>query len=246
MNDTRKPDPSVTAAPAAEERKLTCCECGAEAGEHTHVHHSDLDELDEDIDAGWELAIIPDLVLREQCAPVDVFDEHLHLFLEEMFFMMEKERGLGLAAPQVRVVERIAIIDLSARSLQQPTITSRCGLDPQAHLWQNRLELINPTLTRVGPLVSSEEGCLSIPDYRETIKRSASVELHALDRLGREFSLTATGLLSFAIQHEVDHLDGVLFVDYLTGLKRELFKRWARKNIEYFERFELRTAPPAR
>lgn len=252
MNDTRKPAPSVTtaptapaapAAPAAEEKRLTCCECGAEAGEHTHVHHSDLDEY---IEEGWDLAIIPDPELREHCAPIDLFDEDLHLFLEELVLLMEKERGLGLAAPQVGVTERIAIIDLSVPSMQQPIITSRCGLQPHDHIWNNRLEIINPTLTRVGPLVSSEEGCLSIPDYRETIKRSASVELVALDRFGREFSLSATGLLSFAIQHEVDHLDGVLFVDYLSGLKRELFKRWGRKNIEDFNLFEFRPAPAAR
>ncbi|MCB0310277.1 MAG: peptide deformylase, partial [Bdellovibrionales bacterium] len=95
-------------------------------------------------------------------------------------------------------------------------------------------DFINPTVTGRNGSIPSEEGCLSIPDYRDVIKRSARITVKAYDRTGAPFELEAEGLLAVCIQHEIDHLDGVLFIDHLSRLKREFFRRWFKKqqNIE--------------
>ena len=102
---------------------------------------------------------------------------------------------------------------------------------PEAHLHRGRLELINPEIIeRSARIVSSEEGCLSIPDYRDTIKRHEGVTVQAQDRLGRLYKVAAIELLAFALQHEIDHLHGTLFVDHLSRLKKVLFRKWCAKN----------------
>jgi peptide deformylase len=148
-----------------------------------------------------------------------------------MFDSMLANNGIGLAAPQVAISEQIAIIDISSDYIQQPIVTSLSGSEPKEHIHKQRLELINPRVIKGAEQVSSEEGCLSIPDYRDTIKRAYSVTVEAQDRFGRAFSANAEELLAFAIQHEVDHLNGVLFVDHLSRLKKNLFKRWMLKNF---------------
>jgi peptide deformylase len=178
-----------------------------------------------------DVKILPDNVLRSPTEEVDAFDSKLHSMLDDMFETMIAEHGLGLAAPQVGILKRVAVIDLSVESMPQPTITSLSGLAPEEHTHQNRLEIINPTLDKEGKIVSSSEGCLSIPDFRETIKRHNAVSVTAHDRLGRAFKVHAVELLAFALQHEIDHLHGVLFVDYLTGLKKQLFQRWYNKHL---------------
>jgi peptide deformylase len=178
-----------------------------------------------------DIVIVPNPILRTQCSDVADFGARLHTFLEDMFESMIANNGIGLAAPQVAVPERIAIIDISSDAVEQPHITSGAGIDPAQHLYKQRLELINPKIVTGNKRVTSEEGCLSIPDYRETIERLYTVTVEAHDRLGRPFSLEAEDLLSFAIQHEVDHLNGVLFVDHLSRLKKTMFKRWSIKNL---------------
>jgi peptide deformylase len=178
-----------------------------------------------------DLKIIPDPVLRAPCTDVDDFDKHLHALLDDMYETMLAEHGLGLAAPQVGLPKRVAVIDLSIESMPPPTIASLSACAPEDHLHHDRLELVNPTLEKTGKLVASNEGCLSIPEFRETIKRHDTVTVTAYDRRGRQFKLQATELLAFALQHEVDHLHGILFVDYLSGLKKQIFQRWYTKNL---------------
>lgn len=178
-----------------------------------------------------EIKIAPHPVLRQKTVEVSAFDTKLHKLLDDMFETMLAANGLGLAAPQVGISEQIAIIDVSGDYVEQPTIISQAGLDPLKHLHNQRLELINPTITSGGAKVSSEEGCLSIPDYRDTISRHGAITIQALDRHGHAFNLSATELLAFAIQHEIDHLNGILFVDHLSRLKKTFFRKWAAKNL---------------
>ena len=182
-----------------------------------------------------ELKYIPDPILRAPTKAVSAFDAKLHTFLESMYETMVHNNGLGLAAPQVGMSIRVAVIDVTLEGMPQPEISSLSGHTPESHIHEGRLELINPEITNhAARLVNSEEGCLSIPDFRDTIKRHEVVTVHAVDRHGRAYSVEAHDLLAFALQHEIDHLHGVLFVDHLSRLKKTLFKKWCAKNdLEY-------------
>lgn len=177
-----------------------------------------------------EVKIIPDPILREVTREIAAFDKELHTFLDNMYETMVAAHGIGLAAPQVGSTRRLAIMDLSIEEAPRPIITSLSARDPLEHIHKERLEMLNPRITSGGTLVSSEEGCLSIPDYRDSIKRHATVTMVAHDRHGREFQVEASDLTAFCIQHEIDHLNGVLFVDHLSRLKKQLFRRWCTKN----------------
>jgi peptide deformylase len=178
-----------------------------------------------------DIVIAPNPVLRSSCASVPSFDSKLHKLLDDMFETMVAANGIGLAAPQVAVPQMIAVVDISSDAIEQPKIESLAGLDPVEHTHQKRLEIINPKIVRSDKRVSSEEGCLSIPDYRDSINRFFTVTVEAQDRHGRPFSATAVDYLAFALQHEIDHLNGILFVDHLSRLKKTLFKRWSLKNL---------------
>lgn len=177
-----------------------------------------------------ELKIIPDPILRVTTATVDTFDTKLHSFLDDMYETMVASNGIGLAAPQVGSSQRVAIMDISIEGVVSPTITSLSGKDPATHIHEGRLEMINAKLVSSGPLVSSDEGCLSIPDYRDSIKRFGTVTITSHDRHGQLFQVEAEELVAFCIQHEMDHLDGTLFVDHLSRLKKQLFRRWCFKS----------------
>jgi peptide deformylase len=148
-----------------------------------------------------------------------------------MFETMIVSRGMGLAAPQVGDTRSIAVIEASLEIFKNPVITSGSGIEPLQHLHQGRLEIINPVIKQGGKKVSSEEGCLSIPDYHDTISRHYDVTITAQDRHGREFTLAAEDILAFCIQHEIDHLNGILFTDHLSRLKKTLFRRWCEKHM---------------
>lgn len=178
-----------------------------------------------------KLVIIPDQRLRAQCEAVQEFNQQLHDLLEDMYDCMTQNHGIGLAAPQVGILKRVAIIELDLEQMQPPSITKYIGSTPTSHIHQNRLELINPRIIASDKKVSSEEGCLSIPNYRESIQRFNSIEVEAHDRNGAEFGFSATGLLAFAVQHEVDHLNGILFTDHLSRLKKPFFNRWLKKTL---------------
>jgi peptide deformylase len=177
-----------------------------------------------------DIKIIPDPILRERTEEVTAFDQKLHTFLDNMYETMVEANGIGLAAPQVGSAQRVAIMDLSIEGVPYPTITSLSGKEPSSHVYQERLELINPVLVSKGASTSSDEGCLSIPDYRDSIKRPKTVTVTARDRHGHEYRVEAEELTAFCIQHEMDHLDGILFVDHLSRLKMQLFRRWCAKN----------------
>ena len=162
------------------------------------------------------IKIYPDPILRDPGAVVSDFNLDLRKFLDSMADTMYHAEGIGLAAPQVGVSRRVAVVDVSQES-------------------QERIDLVNPKIISKSGSVPSEEGCLSIPKYRETVKRSEKIVVQAQDGAGKEFELQAEGLLAICLQHEIDHLDGVLFIDHLSRLKRELFKRWLKKQQSEIE-----------
>ncbi len=152
----------------------------------------------------------PDPRLRTIARPVERVDAALCRLLDEMFETMYEARGIGLAATQVNVHQRLLVADVSD-GRDQP------------------LALINPEITARAGATECEEGCLSVPGYYAKVPRAATIHVKALGRDGRAFELDADGLLAVCIQHEIDHLDGKLFVDYLSALKRQrLEKKWGR------------------
>ena len=161
------------------------------------------------------IRIYPDPVLRERCTEVSSFDEALARLVADMVATMHAAPGIGLAASQVGVSQRVAVVDLSV------------GEDPG-----QLLVLVNPTLLRSDGREDDSEGCLSIPDFTEKVTRPESVVVTARDQHGASFEVQASGLLARAIQHEMDHLAGVLFVDYLRGLRRERARRHLQRLAE--------------
>lgn len=152
----------------------------------------------------------PDVRLRTKAKPVLHVTEHTRRLIDDMFETMYAAPGIGLAASQVNVHERIIVIDIS-ETKDQPLV------------------LINPKLTLSGEPVETDEGCLSVPGFYEPVRRRAMVTVEALDRNGQPFVQHADGLLAICIQHENDHLEGKLFVDYLSGLKRTLIRKKLEK-----------------
>ena len=156
----------------------------------------------------------PEPVLARVAAPVTTFDRELATLVDDMFASMYAAEGIGLAAPQIGVSKRITVIDTSF------------GKDPAA-----KIVLINPEiLTREGRQVE-EEGCLSLPDIRDKVARDHHVRVRAQDVKGEWFEREGEELLSRAFQHEIDHLDGVLFIDRVSRLKRDLIVRKIKKLI---------------
>ncbi|MEM6763073.1 MAG: peptide deformylase [Pseudomonadota bacterium] len=153
-----------------------------------------------------DILILPDPVLRKMAAPVAQVDERVRALADDMLETMYAAPGIGLAAPQVGVLERIVVCD----------VVTEEGAEPDPHV------LINPVLESASEEQSVyEEGCLSIPDYTEDVTRPAAVRISYLDRDGALQTMDAEGLLATCLQHEIDHLNGVLFIDHLSRLKRE-------------------------
>ncbi len=143
----------------------------------------------------------PDTALRKIAAPVEDVDARIDSLVGDMLETMYEAPGIGLAATQINVHERLVVLDVSDEC-NEPIV------------------LINPEIIELDGEQEMQEGCLSIPGIYENIKRAASVRVSAVNRNGDPFELEADGLLSVCIQHEIDHLDGKLFVDYLSPLKR--------------------------
>jgi peptide deformylase len=161
--------------------------------------------------AKLDIIILPDPKLRLTSAPVERVDDETRRFLDDMLETMYEAPGIGLAAIQVGVPRRIITIDVAGREAEG-------GRAP--------LFLINPEILSASDERSTyEEGCLSIPDYYAEVERPASVRVRYVDREGRQQELEAEGLLATCIQHEIDHLEGRLFIDYLSRLKREMVVR---------------------
>ncbi len=159
-----------------------------------------------------EVVKYPDPVLARLGDPVTDFGPELKQFVEEMFESMYEAQGIGLAAPQISVSKRMAVIDVSFKK------------NPG-----DRLALINPSIVEQRGKQVEEEGCLSLPDIREKVQRAAWVKVRAQDVTGKWFEVEGEELLSRALQHEIDHLDGVLFIDRISRLKRDLALRKIKK-----------------
>ena len=159
-----------------------------------------------------DILIYPDPVLRRRAAPVAEVDGEVARLVDRLFETMYEAPGIGLAATQVDVHRRVVVIDVSEDN-------------------DSPLTLINPELLVTEGMGEMQEGCLSIPGVYETIKRPERVRVAAVDREGQPFELDAEGLLAVCIQHEIDHLDGKLFVDYLSPLKRNRIRRKMEKRL---------------
>lgn len=153
-----------------------------------------------------DILFYPDPQLRKIAAPVANVDGRIAELVDNMLATMYHAPGIGLAATQINVHERIVVIDVSEE-----------GDSP--------LTLINPELQLVEGEAETQEGCLSIPGIYETISRPSNVRVNAIDREGNPFELDADGILAVCIQHEIDHLEGKLFVDYLSPLKRNRIRK---------------------
>jgi peptide deformylase len=154
----------------------------------------------------------PDPVLSRPGEPVTEFDAELHKLIADMFETTYAEQGIGLAAPQVGVSKRLTTIDLSM------------GKDPK-----DKLVLINPEIIFRDGKQYEEEGCLSFPDIREKVSRAAKVRIRAQDERGKWFEMDGEDLLARCFQHEIDHVDGMLFIFRMSALKRDLSLRKIRK-----------------
>ena len=162
-----------------------------------------------------DIRVLGDPILRQETVPVaEVTDEHRKL-IDDMFATMHAAKGIGLAAPQVGRTERIAVIDVEGGS--QP------------------IALVNPEIVSSSSATDkSEEGCLSIPDVFADVERPSDVVVRALDRDGRAIEIQATALLARCLQHEIDHLHGKLFLDYLSVLKRRsALAKWSKAKDRY-------------
>lgn len=160
----------------------------------------------------YEVVKFPDPVLARKGDPVREFGPELAAFVEDMFESMYAAQGIGLAAPQIGVSRQITVIDVSFRK------------NPE-----ERLVLINPEIIDREGEQYEEEGCLSLPEIREKVKRAEWVRVRAQDVTGKWFEVEGEELLSRALQHEIDHLHGTLFIDRLSRLKRDLVGRRIRK-----------------
>ncbi|HRJ52604.1 MAG TPA: peptide deformylase [Candidatus Thiothrix moscowensis] len=159
----------------------------------------------------------PDARLRKKATPVTSIDATIRQMVDDMFETMYAARGIGLAATQVNIHQRIIAIDITEE-----------GNEP--------LCLINPEIVWQEGRVEHEEGCLSVPDYYDKVTRAERIRVRALDRDGQVYEKDADGLLAICIQHEMDHLDGKLFVDYLSSLKqqrvRKKMEKWEKENAK--------------
>jgi len=154
-------------------------------------------------------------VLEKPAEPVTVFDGELKKLVEDMFESMYEAKGVGLAAPQVGISKRLAVIDVTFKE------------DPNA-----KLVLVNPQVIHTEGKFRQTEGCLSIPEFREPVTRAKRVTIRAQDLHGQWFEKTGEDLLARAFLHETDHLNGKLYISHLSALKRDLIKRRIRKLIK--------------
>lgn len=157
-----------------------------------------------------EILHFPDPRLRKHAEPVAEVDDRIRRIVDDMFETMYAAPGIGLAATQVNIQKQIIVIDIS-KDKSEP------------------LALINPEIISLDGVEEMEEGCLSVPGYYETVQRAERIRVRALDRDGQSFELETDDLLAVCIQHEMDHLAGKLFVDYLSPLKRQRIQKKLEK-----------------
>lgn len=160
--------------------------------------------------ARLEVLRFPDERLRTVAQPVDTINDEIITLVDDMLETMYDENGIGLAATQVNVHQRVVVIDVS-EDKSQPLV------------------LINPQITHKNGSTISEEGCLSVPHSYAKVDRAETVTIEATNAQGEQFSLDADGILAICIQHELDHLQGKLFIDYLSPLKRQRIRKKLEK-----------------
>lgn len=157
-----------------------------------------------------DVVLYPDEGLATVCTPVTEINEELDRFIDDMFETMYEHEGIGLAAPQVGVLKRVITIDIEGDKT-------------------NQVVLINPEILESCGETGIEEGCLSIPGHRALVPRKETLKVKALNRKGEEIIFDADGLFAICIQHEIDHLNGILFVDHISALKRQRIKEKMQK-----------------
>jgi peptide deformylase len=163
-----------------------------------------------------EILTYPDIFLKQPTKPVENIDGSVQNLIDDMAFTMYKAPGVGLAAIQVGFDKSILVYDISPgeekKSLQV---------------------LINPRIVNSdGETISENEGCLSVPDFRADVKRAVSIRVEGFDREGKELQIEAEGILATVLQHEIDHLNGTLFIDRISPLKRALYKKRIKKQLK--------------
>ena len=158
-----------------------------------------------------EVLHFPDKRLRKVAQPVEKVDREIKNIIEQMFFTMYEEKGIGLAATQVNIHKRIIVIDVSENK-------------------NEKIFLINPQIISLSKdLDTMEEGCLSVPGFYESVSRPKTIKVSSLDIDGKQIEFEAEGLLATCIQHEIDHLNGKLFVDHISALKRDRIEKKINK-----------------
>ena len=156
----------------------------------------------------------PEEILGQRAEPITEIDEEVITLVDQMVETMYNAPGIGLAATQVGVAKQLLVADIAPRG-------------PESEL----IVLINPEIVAAEGEVIFEEGCLSVPDYQAEVKRHEKVTVRGLNLKGEEIEIKAEGLLAIVLQHEIDHLNGMLFIDRLSKLKRDLYKRRRRKQL---------------
>lgn len=159
-----------------------------------------------------EIVKYPEKVLREKTLQVTDCDSELQKLIDDMIETMYAAPGVGLAANQVGVSKQVAVIDVSVRDEKSPLIV-----------------LVNPEIIHLEGEIEAEEGCLSVPDYTTVLKRALKVCVKGLDRHGKPVEREAEGLLARALQHEIDHLNGILLIDRIGRIRKEFFKKRYKK-----------------
>jgi peptide deformylase len=166
-----------------------------------------------------EILVYPNKTLKKKSLPVEKFDKELHSLLDDMYDTMSAKNGVGLAAIQIGVPLRALIINIP--------IEEQDGAQPK----ENTIEVINPEFIECSGSTKFQEGCLSVPGFYEDVSRYAQVKFKYYDRYGNEHLTDTNDFLAIAIQHEYDHLEGKLFIEKLSILKRKKFeKEWKKRN----------------
>ena len=164
-----------------------------------------------------EVLQFPDKRLREKSKPISEVTDEIRQLAEDMLEVMYDEPGIGLAAPQVGESVRLIVVDTEWTEEEAA---------------KNPLVLVNPEITAREGTITWTEGCLSVPDFQADVERSESVTLEARDLEGEPVRIEASGLQAVCFQHEIDHLDGVLFIDRISRLKREMYVRKRKKQLK--------------
>jgi len=166
-----------------------------------------------------DIVVYPDKRLKEVSTPVTEFNEELHALLDDMYDTMLSKKGVGLAAIQIGVAKRVLIINLPEDESDDVVIKK-----------EDTLEIINPVFTSMNGNCKNQEGCLSVPGFYEDIERASHVVVEYQDRHGEKKIIDNKEFLAIALQHEMDHLEGKVFVEKLSILKRKKFeKEWKKK-----------------